>query len=463
MAAQEALRLRQQLSVQPLRKKLVTRPPLLPRPPARVAIVPSIPVADRAWGYEEDQTSGLLTLQQPEAEPGSPRGPGAYSPTAYTLPCAPHVDFSHCCGREDAYPAQSGRQYQELLGSVDAPSEPVPVAPRPLPIAEMRQRARRPPKTHRPLQPPLPSPGPGAFESPRGLGDTGQVWAMPPQTRHYTPRSPRGLVHLQPLTPESARSLRAPDVLSVRACPLKALTPHEPSSVVAHDAPDSSVGGASSSAHVSTRASTCASACAVTRASTGISAYSSSHASSRASSRAGHGHASSCAAARAAARTTPRADLRATAGATFSATAGPTEGATDAVANGADGALAHAPWLGSSPTRVVTPPEALPGEPPGLSPLERRLWSSFSAADEDSDGSLSREEFMSALHRAGLHTVLGKRGMKEAWSYGDKNQDGVMEWNEFVRLSRSIPAISDFMHHAGWDGVIVEDGPPDWS
>jgi hypothetical protein len=204
------------LSPRGVPKTLPHRPP---RPADRAP--PSIPVADQAWGYEEGE-DGTLVLQQPTPPRGSPCGPGAYSPTPFPLPAV--RDFGHYRPRPPFITNAEDKaqpRYAETL---------VPKR-MPLPLATMLQR-KEPRHQVRAMDPPPPSPGPGAFDSPRGVGDTGRIRHFPRQVRHYS----RGHVKL-PLTPAHRAQLhyspRAASMiggtLHVRRAPVHSAFAHAPS------------------------------------------------------------------------------------------------------------------------------------------------------------------------------------------------------------------------------------------
>lgn len=201
------------------RERSSVRPPRrLPRPHEKPR-VPSIPVVDRAWGYEENESTGELELQQPvQHAPNSACGPGAYSPsTELVLPCAPAYGFSGGKGREGQTNSMGSNLYvgRGGVGEPEPPRERPPtgddlhdhwplseaaetIAPprAPMPIAANLQRtSRRPFEPIEPQEDTPPLPGPSTYHvSPRGLRTIGATAPVPSGLR--LPRQRR--FHVRP-------------------------------------------------------------------------------------------------------------------------------------------------------------------------------------------------------------------------------------------------------------------------
>ena len=157
------------------------RPPKVCRPD-RNPIPPAIPVADMAWGYDEDDT-GALKLQKRAPPLKEPRGPGSYEVSDVTLPSVPHVDFSKGSGRREyLIPDQLPEE---------TPLKPVILPRQPMPIAASLMRS---PRLHSSPRTPRGSacesnlgqtPGPGAFNADQSLGEVAPVVSLPRQMRFH--------------------------------------------------------------------------------------------------------------------------------------------------------------------------------------------------------------------------------------------------------------------------------------
>ena len=173
----------------PNRPKPFPRPSQRGNPPGP----PSVPVPDRAWGWEYDE-DGVLRLQQPDGPTGPESvGPGLYSPTDFTMRQLPPHDFGKASGRKhppvvvgavsaDAHTVRTELAPGEYEG---ATINPIPRLP--MPTAAFAQRCPRPqrslPANVRPD--PVSPPGPGSHATPRGIGSTQPVPAFPRQSRFF--------------------------------------------------------------------------------------------------------------------------------------------------------------------------------------------------------------------------------------------------------------------------------------
>lgn len=200
---------------------------------------PSIPVADLAWGYEEND-QGILRLQRPENRPmpWSLRGPGSYTPsTALTLPSAPEVDFGRSSGRDKLrkdFPmstdppaadwetgsgdssADYGISHTQPTSDLNPSTQMTArearskVSPRQaMPIAANLLRCQRPPRPARTLKTPQPpTPGPGAFECASPFPQQLRT-ELPQQMRHFNRTPLASPLHSQHRTvpPEPIGSL----------------------------------------------------------------------------------------------------------------------------------------------------------------------------------------------------------------------------------------------------------------
>ena len=189
---------------------LLTGERMTPRAPKQLPrlqgapVPPSIPSVDQAWGYAEND-DGILELQKPEMPLALPDS-GSYSPTTFTLPTAPNYGFGLSSGRD-------GGRSQHRADDLDLADPPraaptAPSVPRmPMPIAANALRtlhlaSPRQPQRRISLHPSFP--GPGAFNSPRSIGDVREVRGLPPQRRY------RARAHLPPRSPQaSPRQIRS--------------------------------------------------------------------------------------------------------------------------------------------------------------------------------------------------------------------------------------------------------------
>jgi hypothetical protein len=87
-------------------------------------------------------------------------------------------------------------------------------------------------------------------------------------------------------------------------------------------------------------------------------------------------------------------------------------------------------------------------EPPNLTEEQRVLWRSFCTADENSDHTLSKREIINALSRTGSSKV---REMVRDYLKHDLNEDGRMQWEEFLALAESYPELGDLMRSMSMD------------
>lgn len=81
-------------------------------------------------------------------------------------------------------------------------------------------------------------------------------------------------------------------------------------------------------------------------------------------------------------------------------------------------------------------------EPRGLNHKQKLLWRSFCTADQNEDHTLSKKEVIDALEAAGSMRV---REMVRDYLKVDKNEDGRMDWEEFLTLAESYPELGDTM------------------
>jgi len=186
-------------SLEAPRLTLLTGERMTPRAPRLLPKVhetscpPSIPMCDQAWGYAENE-EGILELQQP---PMALDPPASYSPTTWTLPCAPNYGFGLTSGRDSLRKSRIVDKPPAGLDGYEEDSQSVRRMPMPVAANALRSRILSPreePLHDIELHPQIP--GPGAFNSPRSVWDVRKVVALPPQRRY------RSRAHVAALVPE---------------------------------------------------------------------------------------------------------------------------------------------------------------------------------------------------------------------------------------------------------------------